>query len=76
MQYQIIQEKKSYFLVKVIVNKKFNSEQISIIQRRMRTACLGEDVDVDVQVVNELVKDKTGKFRVVISKVKASNLFG
>ncbi len=69
MQYQIIQESKGSFLVKVVVNQEFNSEQVLSIQKRMQLRCYGEDVRVDVQAVNEIEKDKTGKARIIVSKI-------
>lgn len=75
MQYQIVQEKRDYFLVKVVVNQEFKREQIPIIQKRIQLRCLGEEINVDVQVVNEISIDKTGKYRPVVSKVKEKYSF-
>jgi len=75
MQYQIVQEKRDFFLVKVVVNQDFNREEISIIQKRIQLRCLGEEINVDVQVVNEIAKDKTGKFRIIVSKVEEKDPF-
>lgn len=74
-QYQIVQEKRDFFLVKVVVNQEFNREQILLIQRRIQLRCHGEEINVDVQVVNEIEKDKTGKSRFVISKVEKKQPF-
>jgi phenylacetate-CoA ligase len=73
--YQIIQEERSSFLVKVVVNQEFNREQIFMIQKRIQLCCLGEEINVEVRVVNKIPKDKTGKFRVVISRVGTKNPF-
>jgi phenylacetate-CoA ligase len=74
-QYQIVQEKRDFFLVKVVVNQEFHREQILLIQKRIQLRCHGEEINVDVQVVNEIEKDKTGKFRFVISKVEKKKPF-
>ena len=75
MQYQIVQEKRDFFLVKVVVNQEFNGEQISLIQKRIRLRCHGEEINVDVQVVNGIAKEKTGKSRIIISKIEEKNPF-
>jgi len=75
MQYQIIQEERSSFLVKVVVNHEFNRQQILLIQKRIQLCCLREEINVDVQIVNEIAKDKTGKSRPIVSKVTEKNPF-
>lgn len=74
MEYQIIQESKGSFLVKVVVNQEFNSAQVLSIQKRMQLRCYGEEVRVDVQAVNEIEKDKTGKARIIVSKIARPRL--
>jgi len=66
--YQIIQEEKDKILVLIIKGKEFTQNTITSIRRNLEKA-LGKDVKIDIKIVNNITRDKSGKFRVVKSKV-------
>jgi len=66
--YQIIQEEKDKILVLIIKDKEFTQNTITSIRRNLEKA-LGKDVKIDIKIVDNIPCDKSGKFRVVKSKV-------
>lgn len=70
LQYQTIQEKLDRFVVKVVKGAGFGEESINQIKEIIKAGCLGENVTVDVKIVDKIPKEGTGKLRTVISKVK------
>lgn len=69
LQYQTVQEKTDRFVVKVVKGEGFGEDTINQIKEIIRAGCLGEDVTVDVKIVDEIPKERTGKIRTIISKV-------
>jgi phenylacetate-CoA ligase len=67
--YKTIQKEKDYFVIKVVKGSGFNENTIGEIQKEIKSACLGEEVKVDVELVNEIAKERTGKVRAIVSKV-------
>lgn len=67
-QYRIVQESKSEFTVQLVKDNDFSSKTVSQIKNAIKKA-LG-DVQVKIELMEELPRDKTGKLRSVISKVK------
>jgi len=67
-QYRIVQESKSELTVQLVKDDDFSSKTISQVINAIRKA-LG-DVQVKTELAEELPRDKTGKLRSVISKVK------
>jgi phenylacetate-CoA ligase len=67
---QIVQESLTNFTVKVIPTNAFSEEDILDIQNRMHQR-LGQDVEVQVELVSEIPRTSAGKFQAVISKVKS-----
>ncbi len=68
LQYQTIQEKRDKFFVKVVKGKEFTENTIEQIRNIIEAGCLGEDVSVQVEIVDEIPKERTGKIRTIISK--------
>jgi phenylacetate-CoA ligase len=68
-EYKTIQETKELFVVKLIKNDEFSERTISEVKKQIMTGCLGEKVAVEVEIVDELPKERTGKKRAVVSKV-------
>ncbi len=60
-QYQIIQDRKDLFLVKVLKDNRFTDRTIWEIKQRLRDI-LG-DVEINVLVVDEIPREKSGKFK-------------
>ena len=67
--YQIIQEEKDKFVVKLVKAKSFTENTINEVEKQIKQGCLGEKINVDVYVVNEISAERSGKTRSVISKV-------
>jgi len=68
--YQTIQVSKELFVVKLVKNKKFSKKTISDLKTQIMKGCLGERVKVEVELVDKINRERTGKRRAVISKVK------
>lgn len=68
--YKTIQESKDRFLVILVPGKEFNERTIKAVKRQIKIGCLGEQVDVEVKLVKEIKKERTGKIRAIVSKVK------
>ena len=69
LQYQTIQERKDRFLVKVIKGEDFGENTVVQIRKVIRAGCLGQDVNIDIEIVDEIPRERTGKIRTVISRV-------
>ena len=69
LQYQTLQEKRDRFVVKVVNGKEFGEDSVNQIKEIIKAGCLGENVTVDVEIVDEIPKERTGKIRTIISKV-------
>lgn len=67
--FKIIQQSKKTTVVQIVKNKNFNSETIAKIKEQFKKR-LGTEVDVVVEFHNQISKEKSGKFRYVISKVE------
>jgi len=66
--YQIVQKEKNSIVVLVIQGQGFTQHTITSIRRNLQEV-LGRDVQIEVNIVDCLPPDKSGKFRVVLSKV-------
>jgi len=70
LEYRTIQEERDKFLVQVVPGKDYTAETNKQIYEQIRLGCLGEKVDIKVELVKELPRERRGKLRAVISKVK------
>ena len=70
MRYQIIQESQKELTVNFIKSDGFSSETLNQIQTQCK-GVVGDDVTIKPVVVESLAHDKSGKFRVVMSKLAA-----
>jgi len=68
---RIIQEQKDKIIVQIVKGRNFSQETIKQVREKILRGCLGEDVKIVVKLVEEIPKDKSGKIRMVMSKVKA-----
>lgn len=68
--YRTIQEEKGRFVVQLVKGKGFSERTISQIKQQIKVGCLGEDVKVEVELMEEIPKERTGKLRTVVSKVR------
>ena len=67
--YRTIQEEKNRFIVQLVRGKGFSERTIHQIKEQIKAGCLGEDVKVEVELMEEIPKERTGKLRAVVSKV-------
>jgi len=67
-QFKVIQEKIDLLKVLVIKGPDFSEATIPQIQRDIKAA-MGEEMVVDVDIVEEIPRDKSGKVRCAVSKV-------
>ena len=65
---QIIQEDYGYIRIKLIPNAEFKDSDKNHLIREFK-ARLGEDIRIEVELVDEIPRTKSGKFKWVISKV-------
>jgi phenylacetate-CoA ligase len=68
-EYKIIQKTKKRIAVKLVKNDEFSERTIIEVKNKILIGCLGEDVQVEVESVKELPKERTGKKRAVVSEV-------
>jgi phenylacetate-CoA ligase len=68
--YKTIQESKNRIVVNLIKGEGFSQTTISEINKHIKDGCLGEDVEVEVNLVKEIPYERTGKLRAVVSNVK------
>jgi phenylacetate-CoA ligase len=69
-EYQTIQVSKERFVVELVKDNRFSERTISDIKTQIMKGCLGEKVKVEVELVDKIHRERTGKRRAVISKVK------
>lgn len=70
LQYRIVQETKRKFVVELLGDSDFSPSTPIQVQNEL-AKLLGEDSEVEVKLVKEIPKDKAGKLRSIISKVKS-----
>jgi phenylacetate-CoA ligase len=68
-QFKVIQEKINLIRMQIVKGKGFSQETIDRVKRDVKNV-LGEEVHVEVEVVDEIPREKSGKVRSVISKIK------
>ncbi len=66
--FKIIQESKDKAIIQIVKNIKFSPETLGQIEKEFKKR-LGNTVDIDFEFLNKIEKEKSGKFRYVISKV-------
>lgn len=65
--YKIIQEKKDKIRIDILYDKTISLDVINKIKSRYKDN-LGEDIDIEIRVVEEITNNKTGKFQFVSLK--------
>jgi phenylacetate-CoA ligase len=69
-EYRIIQKKPNKILVQVTKGTDFSQKTISRAKDEIRSGCLGEDIIISVEIVDQIPRDKSGKISAVVSEVK------
>jgi phenylacetate-CoA ligase len=68
--YKTVQEAKDRIVVNLVSEKGFSPETINEIKKHIKAGCLGEEVKVVINLVDELSTNRRGKLRAVISNVQ------
>ena len=68
--YKIIQEKRDKITVQLLKAKDFSQNTITEVKEIIKRGLLGEEINIDVEIVDEIPRDPSGKIRAVISKAK------
>jgi phenylacetate-CoA ligase len=67
---QVVQETLNHLVINVVPSQQFTpNEMEAIVQRIVSTYGLGRDVNIEVRLVENIPREKNGKFRPVISRV-------
>jgi len=72
LEYRIIQKKLDTILIQIRKGTEFSENTISQTKDEIRNGCLNEDITIDVEIVDEISRDKSGKTRAVVSELKKS----
>ena len=70
-QFQVVQEAMNEINIKLVTDESFDESQIATLIKKIREY-VGEDMEVNFQIVDKIPTTKSGKFRFVISKVAHS----
>jgi phenylacetate-CoA ligase len=66
--FQIIQEEYGKLLLRLIVNNQYNEKEKENMIKKIKEKC-GEDMAIDIELVDEIPLTESGKHRFIISKV-------
>lgn len=69
--FRIVQETKNKANVQLVKSHDFSQETLGKVEKGIKKV-LGDSVITKIEVVNEIPKDKTGKLRAIISKVRVN----
>ena len=67
--FRIIQEYKDKIIVQVVKGAYFCAKTVKQIQSNILQGCLGENLQIIVETVEDIPRDKSGKQRMILSKV-------
>jgi phenylacetate-CoA ligase len=68
-QFKMVQERKDAFQILIVRGKGFSPETVETVRREMKKP-LGEGVLLDIQLVDHIPLDPSGKIRAVLSRVR------
>jgi phenylacetate-CoA ligase len=72
--YKIIQESPERIVVRIKKNDDFSANTVREIKRVVKSGCSGEPVEIEIEIVEEIPQERSGKLRTVISKVMISKI--
>lgn len=67
--YKVIQEKLDYITIKIIPKSNFDQTSIADIKNKAKDV-LGHEVAINIEIVDEIQREKSGKMKAIVSKVK------
>ena len=68
--YRIIQEKRNLITVQLVKAKDFSQNTITEVKELIKKGLLGEGINIEVEIVDKIPRDPSGKIHAVISKVQ------
>jgi len=70
-QYQIIQDRKDRIILKIVKGREFSPEILNMVRKSLESefSKLGGHLEINIEVVDEIPMERTGKRRILISKV-------
>ncbi len=74
-EYRIIQKTQDKILVQIIKGTEFSENTVSEAEKEIRNGCLNEDITINVEIVEKIPRDKSGKTRAVVSELKKSKIY-
>ncbi len=70
VQYRTIQEKRDRFRVQVVPANNYTIDTDRQIKEQIKLGCVGEDVNIDIELVDNIPRERTGKLKTIISYAK------
>lgn len=67
--FKVIQEKLNYITINIVPKSGFNQKSIDEIKNKARNV-LGHEVEINIQIVDKILREKSGKMKSIVSKVK------
>jgi len=69
-QFKVIQDSSEQLTVQIVKGRDFSNETVREVEKKL-TEVLGGKICIKTEIVNEILKDPSGKIRPVVSKVHA-----
>lgn len=69
IKYQIIQDALTHIVVKLVTDDSFKRECIKVLQNEIKHK-FGIDMKVDFEVVDDIPREKSGKYKLIVNNVK------
>lgn len=70
IQYRTIQEKRDRFRVQVVPANNYTIDTDRQIKEQIKLGCVGEDVNIEIELVDNISRERTGKLKTIISYAK------
>ena len=74
VEYRIIQKKQNKIVVQATKGINFSQKTITQIKDEIRNGCLDEDIEINVEIVDEMPREKSGKIRAVVSELNKASI--
>ena len=76
LQFRVIQEKTNQFVLQLKIEQNFTKGTVTRKATKEMTRILGHQSHIEIQIVDEILRDPSGKIRSVISNVEQSSSKG
>lgn len=67
-QFQVLQKEKHNIILKIVVNEDFQKNYLDILSDTL-IQIIGKQIDLNIQIVDQIVPAKSGKYRYIMSEV-------